>query len=269
MADCSLSQDLFQIRTMNPIIHNITNFVVMEFTANALLAVGASPIMAHAADEVADIVKIANALVLNIGTLDKAWIDSMHQALDAAKEANIPVILDPVGAGATPLRTHTTLSLLQSGGITILRGNAAEIMATAGVTIKSKGVDSQYQTDAAQEAMETLCDRYGCIVVVSGEEDIITNNNTTITVSNGDPMMTKVTGGGCVATALIGAFSAVNADPLLAATHAMAMMGIAGEIAGDASRGPGRFKTHFIDTLYCMTPETIAAKQKINALELV
>ena len=258
----TLEENIDLIRKMSPIVHNITNFVVMELTANMLLAVGASPIMAHALGEVEDIVRIANALVINIGTLDKTWVTNMLKAIQMAQKTHIPVILDPVGAGATTLRTSSSLELLETGAVSVVRGNAAEIIALAGTAIESKGVDSEYLSHSAYDAMQTINERYGCVVVVSGTEDLIVNDHQTIKIQNGDPMMSKVTGMGCTATTLIGAFCAVNTNTLVASAHAMATMGITGEVAATNSSGPGSFKTEFTDTLHSLSPKVI--KEKLN-----
>lgn len=254
--------NLNTIYTSQPLVHNITNFVVMQQTANALLAIGASPIMAHATEEVTEIVQCAQALVLNIGTLENAWIKSMHQALTAAKKRNIPIVLDPVGVGATTFRTHTALDLINSGLPNVIRGNAAEIMALAGINIRTKGVDSQYATEAAWEASQKLSQQFKCVIVVSGATDIVTTSQQQVCLANGVPLMAKITGMGCIATAIIGAFCAVNPDTFAAAAHAMAVIGIAGEIAILSARGPGSFRVNFMDALATLDKEAIVERLK-------
>lgn len=259
-------RDVAAIREKAPLIHNITNYVVMNSTANALLALGASPVMAHAAEEVEEMVTqaaaVGGALVINIGTLSLPWIESMSLAMAAAKKNSLPIIFDPVGAGATSLRTETCRRLLNATPPTIIRGNASEILALHHSGMRTKGVDSSRTSAAAIEAAQNLAHTFGCMVCVSGGEDIITDGETVNTVANGHLMMTKVTGMGCTASALIGAFAAVNLRPLEAATHAMVVMGIAGELAAEKAAGPGTLQLYFYDSLYTLTETLIKGRLK-------
>ncbi len=257
--------DIMRIRESAPLVHNITNYVVMNTTANALLALGASPVMAHAEEEVAEMVGLARALVINIGTLSAPWIRAMHKAARRAQELGVPIVLDPVGAGATHFRTQSTHELIAQVAPTIIRGNASEIKAVALAGGSTKGVDSTISSDAALDAAKQLSEAYHCVVCVSGATDYITANGRVIRVHNGHPMMPKVTGMGCIATALCGAFAAVNVAPLAATAHAMAVMGIAGELAAAQARGPGSLQLHFLDALYNLTQEQIAEHLKIEA----
>jgi len=252
----SLYHDLNLIRTTNPLIHNITNQVVMQTTANVLLAIGASPIMAHAQEELAEIVNISQALVLNIGTLDRLWIDNMHCAQQAALKRRIPIILDPVGSGATTLRTSVAKEILRTG-VTVVRGNASEIMSLVDDTVGTKGVDSQHATQAALVAVTTLVNTYKCTVVVSGAVDLIATSNYQIYLNYGTPLLTKVTGMGCSATALIAAFCVVNNDYVMAAAHAMAAFGIAAQIAAKHTKAPGSFYVALLDQLYSLELQDI------------
>jgi hydroxyethylthiazole kinase len=247
---CMLWQDLQRIRAEAPLVHNITNYVVMNTTANSLLAIGASPVMAHAIEEVADMVGIARALVLNIGTLSTPWIDAMFAAGEAARRRSLPIVLDPVGSGATPLRTATAARLVREIRPTIIRGNASEIRSLVFAEQGTKGVDSMHRPEETLEAAHALSETCGSTVVVSGAVDLIVTGSQVIRVANGHPMMPRVTGLGCAATALTGAFAAVNPSPADAAANAMALMGIAGEIAGERSAGPGSFQVNFLDALY-------------------
>lgn len=243
-------QDLQRIRAEAPLVHNITNYVVMNTTANALLAIGASPVMAHAIEEVEEMAGIARALVINIGTLSAAWIEAMVKAGRKARQKGVPVILDPVGAGATLLRTDTAQRLLREAQPAIIRGNASEIRALLYAEYATKGVDSRHASEEALEAARVLSEHCHCVVSVSGETDLIVSDRSVIRVLNGHPMMPRVTGFGCTATALTGAFAAVNPSPLRAAAHAMAVMGIAGEIAAEHSPGPGSLQVNFLDALF-------------------
>lgn len=243
-------KDVEKIRAAAPLIHNITNYVVMNTTANALLALGASPVMAHAEGEVEEMVGYAGALVLNIGTLSPPWIEAMLLAGKAARKRGIPVVLDPVGAGATKLRTRAVQRILGEVGPTIVRGNASEIRALMLTEHGTKGVDSTHGSEQALEIGRAVSRQHGCVVSISGATDVIVSGDQVIRVHNGHPMMPKVTGLGCTASAITGAFAAVNPDPLRAAAHAMALMGIAGELAGARSPGPGSFQMNFLDALY-------------------
>jgi len=254
-----LCNDLKKLRGKAPLVHNITNFVVMNNTANALLAIGASPVMAHALEEVADMTALASALVINIGTLSREWVKAMALAMSAAKSKGLPIVFDPVGAGATTFRTRTCLNLLEQAPPTVIRGNASEIMALAGSNVQTKGVDSSAAETDAEGAAFAVAKKYNCVVVVSAAVDLITYGNNKYQVRNGHPLMPKVTGLGCTATALVGAFCAVNPDPLVAATHAMMTMGMAGEIAATQASGPGTLQVHLIDAFYNLNEEQIVA----------
>ena len=254
----SIWASILAIRKTSPVIHNITNYVVMNNSANALLAVGASPVMAHAEEEVEDMAGIANALVLNIGTLSPPWIRAMFRAASRAAERKIPIILDPVGAGATPYRTAAARELLRECPPAIIRGNASEIMALLDEGAKTQGVDSSAVSHDAVAVARQLSHTYGCVVCVSGETDYIVFGSDITRVMNGHILMTRVTGLGCTATALCGAFASVNSVYAEATAQAMAVMGIAGEMAAHDSPGPGSLQVHFLDTLYGMSQGDIA-----------
>lgn len=250
------------IRAQAPVVHSITNYVVMNTTANALLALGASPVMAHAEEEMVDMVAIASALVLNIGTLSKAWIAAMFKAGEAAQAKGIPIVLDPVGVGATPYRTDTARDLMQALRPAILRGNASEVMALAGGVARTRGVDSTAASGDALDAAQTLHAVFGSAVCISGPTDIILGPDGVVKVHNGHPMLPRVTGLGCTATALCGAFAAVTADPARAAAQAMVVMGVAGETAAAKADGPGTLQLHFLDALYQLDEETLAGRMR-------
>jgi hydroxyethylthiazole kinase len=252
------------IREKSPVVHNITNYVAMNNTANALLALGASPVMAHAQEEVEEMVNIASALIINIGTLSKPWIYSMLKALSQAQKNNIPIVLDPVGAGATTYRTQTSRELINSKPPTIIRGNASEIMALADNASKTKGVESAHASDAAIVTAQKLSDTYKCVVCISGQTDYIIQSKQIMKVKNGHPLMTKVTGLGCTASALCGAFAAVEKSPFAATVKAMAVMGIAGEMAASVAAGPGSLQTHFLDILYHLSERDISQRLKVE-----
>jgi hydroxyethylthiazole kinase len=252
------------VRQQSPLVHNITNYVVMNNTANALLAVGASPIMAHAKSEIQEIIGIAHSVVINMGTLDEYWSESMIMAAEIAHSTGKPWVLDPVGAGATSFRNEVLNQLLQYNP-TVIRGNASEIMALAKAnTTATKGVDSSAKSNEALDAARSLIDQYGTIVCISGEIDIILNNQQEIFIKNGHPLMTKVTGLGCSATALIGAFIGIAENKVVAVAAAMALIGLAGELAAEESKGPGSLQVNLIDKLYTITEQEFFNRLKIE-----
>lgn len=253
----NLIRDLNLVKDRSPLIHNITNFVVMNNTANALLSIGASPVMAHSIDEVADMAAIASALVINIGTLDSDWVESMLIAGKTALNKGIPIVFDPVGAGATPYRTSVCKKIINECKPSIIRGNASEIMALSDTEVKTKGVDSTNTSELALDSAKKIALLSGAIVVISGQTDYITNGSIVETVHNGNPMMTRVTGMGCTATAIVATMAAINSNYLESATHGMAIMGIAGEIAAARSKGNGSMQVNFLDELYNINEQTI------------
>lgn len=252
------------IRAQAPVVHNITNYVVMNNTANALLAIGASPVMAHAEEEMAEMVNIASALVINIGTLSKKWIKSMFKAAGEARKKGIPLVFDPVGAGATSYRTKTARDLMAAEPPTIIRGNASEIMALYDDKSKTKGVDSAVSSDRAMDIAQRLSEIHKCVICVSGEIDYIVGQEGIIKIRNGHPMMSRVTGLGCTASALCGALAAVEKSDFNATAQAMAVMGIAGELAAGVSKGPGGLQMHFLDYLYRISEDEITNHLKIE-----
>lgn len=262
--DKQLWKHIQALRQASPLVHNITNFVVMNNTANALLAVGASPIMAHAHSEIDEMVSLCQSLVINIGTLDDYFVTSMLLAVQKANELGKPWVLDPVGAGATSYR-NIVLSQLLEFKPTVIRGNASEIAALAKAnTTTTKGVDSTIQSNEALDAARFLHQEYGAVVCISGETDIIVGQNQSIYISNGNALMTKVTGLGCSATAVIGAFIATVEDTTEAVTAAMALFSISGELAAKQSNGPGTLQLHLLDSLHTITEEEFTATLKVK-----
>lgn len=257
--------NLQQIREKKPLIHNITNYVVMNTTANALLACGASPVMAHAVEEVEEMVALAGALVINIGTLSPPWIESMLAAGRKANALQIPVILDPVGSGATRLRTQTAKRLVKEVTFSVIRGNASEILSLVGEGSEgtTRGVDAVHTVAQAEEAALKLAGTLDTTLAITGAEDLITDGEKITRVLNGHAMMTRLTGTGCMATAIIGAFLAVSPDPLEAAATALAYFGLAGEQAGAQAAGPGSFQTALLDALFLIKGEALRAGARI------
>lgn len=238
------------IREKSPLVHNITNYVVMNNTANALLSVGASPVMAHAVEEVKDITSISSSLVVNMGTLSPKWVDAMEMAMKAAHELEKPVVFDPVGVGASPYRTDTAQRIIDTYRPSVIRGNASEIMVLAKNSHRTKGVDSTQDSENAINAAQELSKKLNNTIVVSGAVDYIVTNELIDQVTNGSPLMAKVTGMGCTATSIIGSCIAVEPNYHQASLSAMEIMGQAGTIAEKKSDGPGSFQVNFIDALY-------------------
>jgi hydroxyethylthiazole kinase len=273
MATQLLSSDLWQdvraVRERSPLVHSITNLVVINFNANVLLATGASPVMAHAHEEVADMVGIAQALVLNIGTLDPYWIESMRLALVAASKRGIPVVLDPVGAGATRYRNESIELLLSTARPTVVRGNASEIMSVAGHAVQTRGVDSSAGASDALGAARSLAERTQGVVCVSGQTDhILDAKNRWASLSNGHEWMTRITGVGCSATAIVGAFCAVQPDAWRATVAAMAFLGVVGEVAAEKvmarGLGVGSLQMALLDELQLLDQATFEARLKLE-----
>ncbi|AOP35894.1 hydroxyethylthiazole kinase [Leptospira tipperaryensis] len=241
-------EDLSELRKQAPLTHVITNIVVTNWTANVLLAIGASPAMVIAEEEVADFAAIASGVLINIGTVTKMDANAMRIAATAAKKAGTPWVLDPVAVGALHFRTELAKELLTQKP-TVIRGNASEILALAGTVGGGKGVDSTAHSSAALPFAKELSEKTGAIVAVSGEIDYITNGKDTIAVPGGHPLMTKVTGVGCSLGALIASFLGIQKDPLRATVSASAVFAIAGSNAAKESKGTGSFAVAFLDQL--------------------
>ena len=257
-------QILEEIRAKSPLVHNITNYVVMNNTANALLSIGASPVMAHAIEEVEDIVRISSSLVINMGTLSESWVKSMLLAANEAKNTSTPFVFDPVGVGASSYRTATALKIIETATPSVIRANASEIMALAQLSQSTKGVDSTIDTQNAVEGAILLSKKLNTTIVISGAVDYVITQDRVAKIHNGSLLMSKVTGMGCTATAIIGACIAVEKDYHKAAIAAMVTMGIAGEMAENLSKGPGSFQTCFLDSLYHISVEDIKNKIKLD-----
>ncbi|MCJ0763125.1 hydroxyethylthiazole kinase [Variovorax terrae] len=269
LSSSDLWADIAAVRERSPLVHSITNLVVINLNANTLLAAGASPVMAHAHEEVADMVAIAQALVVNIGTLDPYWVRSMELALQAAAARGLPTVLDPVGAGATPYRNQTLERLLDAAAPTVIRGNGSEIMSTAGAAIRTRGVDSSAAAGDALGAAQALVQRTGGAVCVSGATDhVLDAQRRWSRLANGHAWMTRITGVGCSATALVGAFCAVQPDAWRATTAAMALLGVAGEIAAEQTRaagqGVGSMQARLLDALQLIDQATFERRLRLE-----
>ena len=257
--------DLFRcVREKHPLVHHITNYVTVNDCANITIAAGAAPVMADAPEEVCEMVTFAGALVLNIGTLNRGQIESMILAGGMANDRKIPVILDPVGAGATRFRTDSALRLLDELKITILKGNAGEIGVLAGAEAQVRGVDSFGMTGDPIRIAQHFAKRAGVAVVVSGATDIVTDGKRILLVENGHPMLGSISGTGCMAASVTGAFASVADDPVIASAAALAAFGIAGEKAAAGARGPYSFKTALFDEMAALKPEDLTSGARIS-----
>jgi hydroxyethylthiazole kinase len=256
---------LRRLRETKPLVHQITNYVVMNETANATLALGALPVMAHAREEVEEMAAIAGALVLNIGTLSPHWVEAMLLAGRVANDHGTPVVLDPVGAGATTYRTETAKRILDAIDVTVLRGNAGEVATLVGVDAEVRGVESIAgggdPADLARQAARQL----GVVASVTGPVDHVSDGETVIAIANGHPMLAAITGTGCISSALTGCFLAVNREaPLAAAAEALVAFGVAGEDAAIGAKGPGSFHVALYDELAALDPVTLDARARIS-----
>jgi hydroxyethylthiazole kinase len=256
---------LRDLRERKPLIHQITNYVVMNETANVTLAIGALPVMAHAVEEVEEMASVAGALVLNIGTLSRHWIDAMLLAGNAANAAGVPVVLDPVGVGATTLRTETAKRILDEVNVAIVRGNAAEVASLAGLEAEIRGVEAIGVEAGGSTIARTAASGLGVVASVTGPVDHVSDGTRTLAVANGDPLLATITGSGCMSSAITGCFAAVRPAALVdAAAFALAAFGVAGEDAAHGADGPGTFHTRLYDTLYALTPESLDERANIG-----
>lgn len=257
---------LRRLRENAPLVHCITNFVVMNSTANILLSLGASPVMAHSRREVEEMVGLAGALVINIGTLAAPWVEAMVLAAGAANAKGIPVILDPVGAGATSYRNQAVRRILKEAGMAVIRGNASEVLSLDAANVSTRGVDSSLTvSDAMMGRAAAIARRHQCIVVISGATDLVTDGERVLRVSNGVPLMTRVTGLGCGQSAVVGAFCAVGGDDRFAAVGAaVGFYGLCGELALKVSDRPGSFYVAFLDALYAAGKTEIDARLRVD-----
>jgi hydroxyethylthiazole kinase len=259
MEDAGLYLD--RMRAAAPLVHNITNYVAMNVMANVLLAAGASPAMVHAREEVAEFAGLAQALSVNIGTLDPDWAEAMEMAARVMVEARRPWVLDPVGVGATRFRQETCARLLALQS-TAIRGNASEILALAGIGARGRGADAADPVEAAEAAARELALRTGAVVAVSGPVDYVTDGAQAFRVANGHPLMPRVTALGCSLNGVIAAFL-VGQPALPATVAALAFYGLAGEVAANGARGPGGFQSAFLDALYTLSPGDLTSGARI------
>lgn len=264
-----ISKAIEEVREKKPLIHHITNYVTVNDCANVVLAIGASPIMADDIEEVQDITAISSALVINIGTLNSRTIESMLAAGRKANEMNIPVVLDPVGAGASKLRNETTQRLLREIKFSVIRGNISEIKFIAGIKASTKGVDASESDSldgetASKVIAEKVSRRFECVTAITGVIDVVSDGTRTILLKNGTKLLSKVTGTGCMCSSLIGSFCGASSDKLIAAAAGILSMSIAGEIAEESFDGNGSYRVKIIDEISRLNSETFMKRGKVH-----
>jgi hydroxyethylthiazole kinase len=260
-----LGERLEEIRKKKPLLHHITNYVVMNETANLTLALGALPVMAHAHEEVEEMVSLASCLVLNMGTLEPYWVESILKAGRKANELEIPIVFDPVGAGATQYRTETAKRILNEVKIDVLRGNAGEISTLIGAGGKVKGVESEEAAHNLEELVRNFAEGNQLTVAITGKKDFVTDGNKYAYIENGHQMLSWVTGTGCMATTLIGGFLAVEKNSFLACVYGLITFGICGELAAQGSEGkPGSFHVSLYDSLASLSKGEILKRAKVS-----
>jgi hydroxyethylthiazole kinase len=255
---------LAAIRDRKPLVHQITNYVVMNETANATLALGALPVMAHAPEEVEEMVGLAGALVLNIGTLSRHWVEAMLAAGWAANARGVPVVLDPVGVGATAYRTDTARRILDEVDVAVLRGNEGEVATLVGVAAEVRGVESVGAGAEAAEVAREAARSLGVVAAVTGAVDHVSDGERVAAIANGDPMLATITGTGCMSSAVTGCFLAVAESPFDAAVEALVAFGVAGEDAARDAKGPGSFHVSLYDALAALDPATLDGRARVT-----
>jgi len=253
------------VREKRPLVHHLTNWVTIYDCAQVVKSLGASPVMAHAPEEAADMCGLASALVLNIGTLTADLIAGMKQAAAAANGRGIPVVLDVCGAGATPFRNRKCFELLKEARVDVIKGNASEIARIAGMDVRTRGVDAGEVDTDLREIAGTLARNRDCTVVVTGREDIVANAGRILSVGNGHELMACVVGTGCMAASVIGTFAGASPhDVTAAATAGLSCYGIAAELAAERSTGPASFKLLLLDHISTLSREDVVSMQKVS-----
>ena len=255
-----------KVKTLKPVVHHLTNWVTIYDCAGIVKTLGASPVMAHAPEEMEDMTSIASALVLNIGTLTVDLVEAMIKAGNTANKKGIPIILDVCGAGATHLRNEKCFELLDTLKIGIIKGNSSEIARIAGENVRTQGVDSTDTGLNTVEIAKQLADQRQSTVVVTGATDIVTGAGKTFLIKNGHPLMASVVGTGCMAASVIGTFAAVEKDLATASACGLACYEIAAEMAAEKTNAPGSFKTRLYDEIYLLQKESVEKRMKIEIL---
>lgn len=254
------------VRKRRPLVHHITNIVVANDNANTMLSLGALPVMAFAQEEVEEMVSHAQALVVNLGTLTAEVLESALRAGKRANALGIPVVLDPVGAGATRFRRESSLFFLEHVRVTILRGNAAEIRALLGLSSRMRGVESEEEEGNRLGLAREAARRFSTVAAITGPVDYVSDGERVVALHNGHPMLARVTGTGCMATSLCGAFVGAVGDPFLAALAALGFLGVCAEKAISSAMGPGSFRVSLFDAMYSLQEDEFAANLRLEVL---
>ena len=263
----AICRALARVRRNTPLIHHITNYVTVNDCANAVIALGGSPVMADDAGEVEEMVSMASALVLNIGTLNARTVQSMMLAGRKANDLRIPIVLDPVGAGATSLRTRTAHQLVDALHPVVIRGNMSEIKSLAGLDVRTRGVDSTAGLEDAETVAQSLSEKLECVIAITGRMDFVAFKKRICVIRNGHEMLSRITGAGCMTTSLVGTCLGAVKDPWVAAAAGIVCMGVAGEMAHEqlqSHEGPGTFKARLLDCIFKLTPEILKASARIE-----
>lgn len=275
MEHYALRKALENVRTTTPLVHCITNYVTVNDCANALLACGGSPIMSDEPQDVCDIQTICGGLVLNIGTLNSQTIEGMKRAAEMASALGHPIVLDPVGAGASKLRTETASMLLDDYDVTVIRGNMSEMKALAGAASSTRGVDVNPDDAVTEENLvqsaafaKELAVQTGATVAITGAIDLVANAKQAYAIRNGSPIMGRITGAGCMLTCVTGAYAVANSQSVTeAVVAAVAGSGAAGEMAAARMQpvdGNGSFRTYLLDALFNMTGEALEVVARVD-----
>lgn len=263
-----VEETLRKMADEKPLVHHLTNYVTVNLVANVTLAVGALPVMAQAVEEVEEMVSIASALSINIGTLDAKVVEAMISAGKTASERNIPVILDPVGAGATSFRTKTVERILSEVEVSVICGNAGEIATIAGLEAEVRGVESL--GGDAKAAVVAAARATGAVVCATGATDYVSDGETLLSVENGDALMGRIVGSGCASTAAVASFVTVGGASAETVAGALAYYGYAGEDAAKLSDGPGTFEPRFLDALAALSgsPDGVDGRLRVSKVEI-
>ncbi len=259
-----IAKMMTEVRNKRPLVHHITNYVTVNDCANITLCAGGSPVMTDAGRDIPDMVKIASAVVLNIGTLKPRTVESMIIAGKEANDVGIPVILDPVGAGATPYRTETVFKILDEVKVSVIKGNSGEISILAGSEGTVRGVDSVAGSSNGPDVVKTLSKKTGAIVAMTGETDYVSDGKKVAVLKNGDKLLECVSGTGCMVSSVVGCYTAVHGSNVKAVSAAISAFNIAGEIAAQNCNGPGSFKVAIFDSMYNLTEKDIADRLKME-----
>lgn len=259
-----IAKMMTEVRTKNPLVHHLTNYVTVNDCANITICAGGSPVMSDAARDVPEMVRISSSVVLNIGTLKPRTIESMIVAGKEANDAGIPVILDPVGAGATRYRTESVMKILDGVEISVIKGNSGEIGVLAGTGGEVRGVDSVSTMSDCAETVKLFAKNTGAVVAMTGPVDYVSDGKKVAILSNGDRYLECVSGTGCMVSSVVGCYTGTHGANLKSVAAAISVFCIAGEIAAQDCKGPGSFKVSLFDSMYNLTEKDVTSRLKME-----